>query len=35
MNGKQYQVIGQLSRENRDAPIGLRSIYVKNNRNEL
>jgi len=35
MNGKQYQVIGQLSREKRDDPIDLKSIYVKNNRNEL
>jgi multidrug efflux pump len=35
MNGKQYQVIGQLSRENRDAPIDLKSLYVKNNRDEL
>ncbi|RPI72408.1 MAG: efflux RND transporter permease subunit, partial [Ignavibacteriales bacterium] len=35
MNGKQYQVIGQLDRENRDAPIDLKSVYVKNNRNEL
>lgn len=34
-NGKQYQVIGQLSRENRDAPIDLKSLYVKNNRDEL
>jgi multidrug efflux pump len=35
MNGKQYQVIGQVSRENRDAPIDLQSLYVKNNRDEL
>ncbi|MBZ0200839.1 MAG: efflux RND transporter permease subunit [Ignavibacteriaceae bacterium] len=35
LNGKQYQVIGQLSRENRDEPIDLRSLYVKNNRGEL
>ncbi len=35
MNGKQYQVIGQLSRENRDEPIDLRSLYLKNNRGEL
>jgi multidrug efflux pump len=35
MNGKQYQVIGQLAREKRDAPIDLKSIYVKNNRDEL
>jgi multidrug efflux pump len=30
MNGKQYQVIGQLERANRDAPIDLASIYVRN-----
>lgn len=35
MNGKQYQVIGQLSRENRDEPIDLKSLYIKNNRDEL
>lgn len=34
-DGKQYQVIGQFSRENRDAPIDLKSTYVKNNRDEL
>lgn len=34
-DGKQYQVIGQLSREKRDAPIDLRSLYIKNNRGEL
>lgn len=34
-DGKQYQVIGQLSRENRDAPIDLKSLYVKNNRGDL
>ncbi len=34
-DGKQYQVIGQLSRQNRDAPIDLTSLYVKNNRGEL
>ncbi len=34
-NGKQYQVIGQVSRENRDEPIDLRTLYVKNNRGEL
>lgn len=35
MNGKQYQVIGQLSREYRDAPINLRSLNVKNNQGQL
>lgn len=34
-DGKQYQVIGQFTRENRDAPIKLKSTYVKNNDNEL
>ncbi len=34
-DGKQYQVIGQFSRENRDAPIDLKSTYVKNNMGEL
>jgi multidrug efflux pump len=34
-DGKQYQVIGQFSRENRDEPIDLQSTYVKNNRGEL
>src|SRR3989339_866477 len=34
-DGKQYQVIGQVSRENRDEPIDLQSLYVKNNRDEL
>lgn len=35
MNGKQYQVIGQLSRGYRSEPLDLRSIHVKNNRNEM
>jgi multidrug efflux pump len=30
INGKQYQVIGQLDRQNRDQPLNLSSIYVKN-----
>ncbi|MES2765584.1 MAG: efflux RND transporter permease subunit [Bacteroidota bacterium] len=33
--GKQYQVIGQVSRENRNEPLDLRSLYVRNNRGEL
>lgn len=35
MNGKQYQVIGQVSREDRDEPTDLTKIYIRNNRNEL
>ncbi len=31
MNGKQYQVIAQVDRSNRDAPLELTSFYVKNN----
>lgn len=35
MNGKQYQVIGQASRSNRDEPLDLKSIYLKNLHGEL
>jgi len=35
MNGKQYQVIGQMEREDRNEPIDLKSIYVKTLNNEL
>ncbi len=34
-DGKQYQVMGQVSRINRDDPSDLKSIYVRNNRNEI
>jgi multidrug efflux pump subunit AcrB len=35
MNSKQYQVIGQANRENRDKPMDLSSIYVRNNQGQL
>jgi len=35
MNSKQYQVIGQADRSNRDKPLDLSSVYIKNNRGEL
>lgn len=35
MKGKQYQVIGQVDRSNRDEPLDLTSVFVKNNRGEL
>jgi multidrug efflux pump len=35
LNGKQYQVIGQVSREHRDAPINLKSLTVRNERGEM
>jgi multidrug efflux pump subunit AcrB len=34
-DGKQYQVIGQADRNNRNAPLDLSSVYVKNDRGEL
>jgi multidrug efflux pump len=35
MNGKQYQVIGQVNRSERDDPLDLKSFYVKSNKGEL
>jgi multidrug efflux pump len=35
MNGQQYQIIGQVSRTNRNEPVDLRSLYVKNKTGEL
>jgi multidrug efflux pump subunit AcrB len=34
MNGKQYQVIGQVDRSNRDEPVDLKSFYVRSNKGE-
>ncbi|PJA98738.1 MAG: acriflavin resistance protein, partial [Ignavibacteriales bacterium CG_4_9_14_3_um_filter_30_11] len=34
-DGKQYQVIGQVDRADRDAPIDLKSLYIKNNKGNL
>lgn len=35
MDGKQYQIIGQVERANRNEPLDLRTLYVKNRRGEL
>ncbi len=35
MNGKQYEIIGQVMRDNRDSPEDLKSIYVRNSHGEL
>lgn len=35
MNGKQYQVMGQFDKKDRDAPIDLTSMFVKNTAGEL
>ena len=34
-NGKQYQIIGQVEKDDRDAPVDLAGFYVRSNRNEL
>jgi multidrug efflux pump len=34
MNGKQYQVIGQVTRENRNKPVDLTSLYIRNSKGE-
>lgn len=34
-DGKQYQVIGQLTRENRDEPLDLKTIFVRNREGRL
>jgi len=35
MNGKQYQIIGQLTKEYRSKPVDLQSLYVKSRTGEL
>ena len=35
MNGQQYQIIGQVDRQNRNEPFDLQSLYVKNDRGSL
>jgi len=35
MNGKQYQVIAQVDRADRDDPLDLKGFFVRNNRGEL
>jgi multidrug efflux pump len=35
MNGKQYQVIGQIEREKRNEPVNVSSLYVRNTRGDL
>lgn len=34
-NGKQYQVIGQVDRTNRDKPLDLTALYVRSNKGQL
>ncbi len=35
MDGKQYQIIGQVEREDRNEPLDLRTLYVRNRRGEI
>ncbi|MCA6432360.1 MAG: efflux RND transporter permease subunit, partial [Cytophagales bacterium] len=35
MDGKQYQIIGQVERANRNEPLDLKTLYVKNKRGDL
>ncbi len=35
MNGKQYQILGELARENRNKPLDLKSLYVRNTDGEM
>jgi multidrug efflux pump len=35
MDGKQYQVIGQVARENRNEPLDLQSLYIRSSSNQL
>ncbi|MCF6158812.1 MAG: efflux RND transporter permease subunit [wastewater metagenome] len=35
MNGKQYQVIGQLKKEDRNEPLDLKSLFVRNQRGDM
>jgi len=35
MNGKQYQILGELARADRNKPLDLKSFYVRNNSGEM
>jgi multidrug efflux pump len=35
MNGKQYQILGEINRQQRNTPLDLRSIYVKSNNGSM
>lgn len=35
MNGKQYQILGEINRQQRNTPLDLRSIYVENDKGEM
>jgi multidrug efflux pump len=35
MNGKQYQILGELARDDRNTPLNLQSLYVRNNSGDM
>ncbi|MDH8702093.1 multidrug efflux pump [Dysgonomonadaceae bacterium PH5-43] len=35
MNGKQYQILAEINRQQRNSPLNLRSIYIKNNEGDM
>jgi multidrug efflux pump len=35
MHGKQYQILGELARENRNKPLDLKSLYVRNQHGDM
>jgi multidrug efflux pump len=35
MNGKQYQILGELHRKDRNKPLDLKSLYVRNDRGQM
>jgi multidrug efflux pump len=35
MNGKQYQILGEMARQDRNKPLDLKSLYVRNNAGDM
>ena len=35
MNGKQYQILGEINRQQRNTPLNLKTIYLKNNQGQM
>lgn len=35
MNGKQYQILGEMARQDRNKPLDLKSLYVRNNTGQM
>ena len=35
MNGKQYQILGEINRQQRNTPLDLKSIYVRSDAGEM